>query len=454
MVFKVCSTDRLPMMDWSGTSELFSSAALEENQQEYPQQGPHVQPATSGNQTGTRPSDPESSAQYNTDQLNQKENGKPTPERYHSIVNKYRSRARRRQAKLDRLQRSGSPPALSVSDILAATSKILPPKVQELLHLQLRGATTTPRGMRYTDSEVATFLAQHYHGPRAYAHLRKTFFLPTPRILRKRIEHIQLPPGFHEPVMDILKERFRDSPAADKLVVLSFDEMALKRGLKYVRGHDRIDGFEDLGSMGRTRRQADHVLVFMARGITQRWKQPLGYFFTSGAAPAKVMEPLLVDVIRKLRAAGMTVAATVCDMGTPNQELHRRLGVTAASPSFKVDDADVVALHDVPHLFKCVRNALYKHNVEVDGSVAKWDHIRQFFEEDRKRPIRAAPRLTAAHVRLKPFKKMQVRLATQVLSHSVAAGLQLYSSVGKLTGGKSISCEENSLVYVMLVFCL
>ena len=193
-----------------------------------------------------------------------------------------------------------------------------------------------------------------------------------------------------------------------------------------------MDGFEDLGSLGHSMRPADHALVFMARGVAERWKIPLGYFFTSGPASAKIMRPLLFQIIRKLRTAGMTVAAIVCDMGASNQDLYKQLGVSADQPIFKVDGCDVVALHDVPHLFKCIRNAIYKYRIGVDRACAEWDHILKLFEVDKNRTIRLAPKLTAAHVHLKPFKKMRVRLATQVLSHSVAAALLMYSSTGKL----------------------
>ena len=123
--------------------------------------------------------------------------------------------------------------------------------------------------------------------------------------------------------------------------------------------------------------------------------------------------------------------ATVCDMGKPNQALLHQLGVTIDSPSFLVDGEEVVAMYGVPHLFKCIRNALHKRDVAVDGETASWRHIRQFYLLDRKRTVRAAPELRPVHIQLGPFKKMKVKYALQVLSRSVAGGIKLYCENGE-----------------------
>ena len=68
------------------------------------------------------------------------------------------------------------------------------------------------------------------------------------------------------------------------------------------------------------------------RGLTKRWKQPVGYF-SAGPTNAEVLWKLLEQMIRKLHEAGLIVAATVCDMGKPNQKQYEGLGITPESPS-------------------------------------------------------------------------------------------------------------------------
>ncbi|KAF0306397.1 Transposable element P transposase [Amphibalanus amphitrite] len=51
------------------------------------------------------------------------------------------------------------------------------------------------------------------------------------------------------------------------------------------------------------------------------------------------------------------------------------------------------------------------------------------FHWDRSRKLRAAPKLRMLHLRPTPFKKMRVKLATQVMSRSVAAAMVLYADL-------------------------
>ena len=63
----------------------------------------------------------------------------------------------------------------------------------------------------------------------------------------------------------------------------------------------------------------------------------------------------------------------------------------------------------------------------------QWKDIEQFYNKDKELPIRAAPKLTDKHIRPNNFEKMKVRYAMQILSHTVAASLCTYVSVGGLS---------------------
>ena len=89
----------------------------------------------------------------------------------------------------------------------------------------------------------------------------------------------------------------------------------------------------------------------------------------------------------------------------------------------------VTGLHDVPRLFKCLRNTLINYDVSVDGKVAKWRRLVQLHNADKDRPLRAVPKLKALHLRPTAFT-MAVRLETQALGRSVTAGLSLYTDFG------------------------
>lgn len=62
----------------------------------------------------------------------------------------------------------------------------------------------------------------------------------------------------------------------------------------------------------------------------------------------------------------MNVVATVCDLSTVNLKVLKTLGVTASNPFFYHCGREVVSILDPPHLLKCTRNLLMKHNIECE----------------------------------------------------------------------------------------
>ena len=90
------------------------------------------------------------------------------------------------------------------------------------------------------------------------------------------------------------------------------------------------------------------------------------------------------------------------------------------------------ALPISPHLIKNVRNKLRKHDFVNGQEVYSWSDISKFYDFDKEQPVRMAPKLTDKHLTLPAFSSMKVKLATQVLSHSVAAGISSLSTAGYL----------------------
>ena len=63
--------------------------------------------------------------------------------------------------------------------------------------------------------------------------------------------------------------------------------------------------------------------------------------------------------------------------------------------------------------------------------IAKWDHILKLYEIDKTRPFRLLYRLTDTHLNPTAQSSMNVRLAAQVMSHTVAASLNALVATGK-----------------------
>ena len=124
--------------------------------------------------------------------------------------------------------------------------------------------------------------------------------------------------------------------------------------------------------------------------------------------------------------------------------LTRKLNISPAMPFFTVESCKVYALYD-PHLLKNICNNLKKYGFEIiEEDVvheALWEHIVEFFTFDSSLSIRMAPKLTQRHTDLPPFSPMRVNLATQTLSHSVAAGMLTLTKLGHLDESATETAE-------------
>ena len=200
-----------------------------------------------------------------------------------------------------------------------------------------------------------------------------------------------------------------------------------------------VVGHEDLGRYGGRRNNvATSCLVFMIRGLAANWKQPLNYVMTSHGCKADVVRFLLFDCIDKLSSVGLNVVAIISDQGANFQQLTRLLGVTTVKPYFEYHEKRYFYLFDPPHLLKSVRNNLQKYNFVFDGTkTASWSDIAEFYRIDEQQRFRLAPKLTKKHIELPAFSKMKVKFATQVISRTVAAGLETHAKLKGLGGSNT-----------------
>ena len=287
--------------------------------------------------------------------------------------------------------------------------------------------------MRWSDNDKLLALSIYYHGPKAYRFLSKIFRLPSIQSLRRWIRNLNMKPGFSTEISQILSKKFSRMTQMGKYCVLTFDEMSIKTALRYDSASDCFIGTEDYGSVGgRGKGLASQALVVMVHGLTNKWKQVLGYFLASGGTKAAMLKNIVCSAIDMISDIGGNVVAITCDQGANNRALFSNLGVTVESPFFVHSSAKIFCFFDPPHLFKSVRNNLMKHDIQIRNKVVKWQHICDFFDIDSKQPIRLCPKLTNKHFNLTNFTKMKVSYACQVMSKSVAAAIMTHVSFKSL----------------------
>jgi len=93
--------------------------------------------------------------------------------------------------------------------------------------------------------------------------------------------------------------------------------MSLQPAVHYDKKNDIINGFEDLG-MRRTRRFADHAIMFYIRCLSSGNHMPVGYGFCNGATRAVQLVQCIKQWLTVLVKCGFKPVATVCDQGGPN----------------------------------------------------------------------------------------------------------------------------------------
>lgn len=109
---------------------------------------------------------------------------------------------------------------------------------------------------------------------------------------------------------DIEDEREKD-------VALVWDEISLQPALVYNKARDKIVGFEDWGHR-RTRKIADHAIVFYLRSLKTGQKMPLGYGFCESATKTNQLLRCIKEWLSNIIICGLNPIATICDQGSAN----------------------------------------------------------------------------------------------------------------------------------------
>lgn len=307
--------------------------------------------------------------------------------------------------------------------------------------MQLELHSKKKKGRRYSPQMKSIAVSLYHASGKAYRVLSKLFILPTKSSLRRYISRMPAATGISQGALNIIKKKVDNMNEQEKLCTLCMDEVSLKTNLYYDITKDRIIGLEDFGNGTRTNKVANQALTILLRSISGKWKQPLGYALVNGACPREEMEELMKSAIDKVERIGLNVVVVMSDMGSNFQSLANHLGVTPERPWFIHNNKKYFLMFDPPHLIKCVRNNLLNYTFKFGNYTAQWKDIADFYEKDKELPIRAAPKLTEKHIRPNNFCKMKVKYATQVLSHTVAASLCTYVSIGGLASSAMGTAE-------------
>lgn len=224
---------------------------------------------------------------------------------------------------------------------------------------------------------------------------------------------------------------------------LIFDEMKIKRFLEYSKVLDVVEGYEDLGTFGRSSAMASQAMVFMIRGIYSSWKLPISYFLSSTSMKATILSELILEQINLLISCKLHVTAIICDQGPNNRSALTKLGFTKENPCIQVNGTKIFAVYDVPHLIKNVRNNLLTSDIIFKNNRVSFQDIKKTYEIDKHSPTsRTLLKITDSHINPGPFKKMSCKLALQVFSKSMYAAMRTCINTNELKSSTATHTAE------------
>ncbi|XP_046383082.1 uncharacterized protein LOC124153770 [Ischnura elegans] len=317
--------------------------------------------------------------------------------------------------------------------LMETSTKYLGETSQKLLMCQIRMANLSKFGRRWSPHLKNLALSLHYHGPKCYRYLQKLLHLPSERTLLRWQKRVVVKPGIETHVLTALEKKAATAKSQDLPVALLIDEMSLKEHLYYDCGTDAILGFCSPGQFPEAK-VGTQCLVAMLKGLHKGWKQCLGYWVTHESTGVDALHEIVMQCINSVNATGFRVVLLTCDQGPHNQSLARKLNVNCETPYFYAGSQQVFFMFDPPHLLKSFRNNLVNHDFNFDGVVTSWRHINNLYHLQHPFRVQLIPKITQQHVHMKPFKKMRVKLASQVFSARMSLALSMFSTMGLLDG--------------------
>lgn len=306
--------------------------------------------------------------------------------------------------------------------------------VADLLKRQVAKHSNQPMKTVYSPELRSFALTLNFYSPHAYRYVRKMFdtCLPHPRTVQKWYQSVDVRPGFTEPAFTALK--LKADAAADEgkpmLCSLVMDEMALRQHVEW--DGKKYQGYIDMGTEldDDSLPVAKECLTFLVVAINGSWKLPVGYFMIAGLG-AMERANLVQQCITKLHAVGVSVTSLTFDGAATNLSMMQRLGCKLDCNNIKswfshpVTEQPVNVFLDACHMLKLVRNSIADKNSFIDGQGhhIRWRYVEELHKLQEREGLHLGNKLRGAHIEFFK-KKMNVKLAAQLLSESVAKSLQ------------------------------
>ncbi|KAH9379295.1 hypothetical protein HPB48_006995 [Haemaphysalis longicornis] len=322
----------------------------------------------------------------------------------------------------------------------------------------MQQAAKSPHGYRYTTDWIMVCLLLRLTSPKCYRTLSDMKVVPLPSASRlvQLLRGLPCEYGLNKFALESIKVHMTGKPDHHTYGTVIIDEVKLRETTEYNRASCKFDRFVNYGgnATADTNKLADHALVIMFNPMFESWVQPIASYATKGAAPGWVLAKIVLNAVLELNDHGAKVVAAISDGAGNNKSMWTHLGISGKLTDAQckiahpcIDGAFLHLMCDVPHIIKCVRNHMMKHKYgQIGEHQANYQHYERLFEAEKKAHIKVVPKLTEYHVKPQRLQTMNVRLATQLFSRSVAIGLKVYRQLKVPGFADSTGTEQFTLL--------
>lgn len=278
-------------------------------------------------------------------------------------------------------------------------------------------------GNRYSPKYKQFCINLYYTSPQAYKLLKQALCLPNVATLGK--QSLPISTEVNEHLMATLEVKVNNMSNSEKVCSVVVDAISLKTNLFYNISLDKIIGLQEVNGV-QTPVLAKNALVVMIRGIFGNWKQPIGFALLAECKNSEDISIWIEQLLEKLIDVGLDIRTFVSDLGSDLICEERRSTITTEKPYFFINNRKIYYINDALHLIKSLRSNLMSSDFHYQGSVAKFEHIMQFYDIEKHKSLKLAPKLTESHINPTNFEKTKVHYATELLSNTVATAISCY----------------------------
>lgn len=234
--------------------------------------------------------------------------------------------------------------------------------------------------------------------------------------------------------LNSIKQR-ADSVEYNFIGALIFNEMAIRQNLEY--NGINCSGYVDMGNIACDDTMlAKEAVVFMVVCVNSGWKIPIAYYLVNGITAEQKCN-LVLQCISALHDVKMKIVSVTYDRTSINLTTLKYLGcnfstVNALQTTFQhpISDKKIVAFADPCHMVKLVRTILASTENGIMDSKNRLiiSILMALHNIQQNEGMHLGNKMRKVHINFHK-QKIKVRLATQILSQSVANLLEFCRDV-------------------------